>query len=150
MYPSELRAKILGEHAIIRAAIAELEALIGAVRTGTSGAAESLVRKGCLFLEGLVRHIERENQNLVPALREIDAWGEARADEVLSEHRDQVAEVEALLEVLGDAFTGGNEAADQLEAFLSTLAADMASEERLVLSPDVLRDDVVGIDVEAG
>ena len=148
--PSEVRARILSEHVFIRSRAEQLLELIQRVRAGDRSAEQALIQEGCAFLEDLIRHIEHENRVLVPALREIDAWGEVRADEVLAEHREQVAEARSLIEALADAFTRASVAADQLEDFLAILATDMASEERLLLSPDLLRDDVVGIDVEGG
>lgn len=148
--PSEVRARILNEHVFIRSRAEQLAELTRRVRAGDRSAGPALIQEGCAFLENLIGHIEHENRVLVPALREIDAWGEVRADEVLAEHREQVAEARALIEALADSFTRASVAADQLESFLAVLAADMASEERLLLRPELLRDDVVGIDVEAG
>lgn len=150
MQPSQVREKILLDHAVIRTSIENLNALIAQVRSGDEGAGEHLTRDGCTFLEFLVTHIERENRVLVPAIREIDAWGEVRAEQLLKEHTEQTAEARSLIEALADAFTRPPLAADQLESFLAELEADMAMEERVVLSEDLLRDDIIGIDVEAG
>ena len=86
----------------------------------------------------------------MPALREADAWGEVRADRVQAEHKEQTAEVRLLLEEFGDPFASSGELALRLEDFIAAVEVDMAAEEKATLGPDLLRDDVVGIDVEAG
>ena len=150
MLPSEVRHRILQDHETIRSRLDKLTAPIARIRSGDHQAARVFSQRGCSFLELFLAHIELENWLLVPALREADAWGDVRADRVLREHREQTAEVRSLLEAFADPFASSRELAKQLEDFVDALELDMATEERMLLGPDLLRDDVVGIDVEAG
>lgn len=150
MLPSQVRDRILMDHAVIRDRLSALSSLIEEARSGDSHAGQQLGRRGRSFLEFFIAHIELENRLLVPALRQVDAWGDVRADRVRKEHAEQMTEVQLLLEEFGDPFTGSQEIATRLEDFIAVLEVDMAAEEKATLNPDLLRDDVVGIDVEAG
>lgn len=150
MLPSEIRERILQDHAVIRTRLGELVALIRRVHHADPKAARLLTQRGRSFLEFFLSHLELENRLLVPTLRDTDAWGAARAERVLREHGEQSAEARTLIEALADPFESALELAEQLENFVAALEVDMAAEERGSLSRDLLRDDVVGIDVEAG
>ncbi len=150
MLPSEVRERILRDHAVIRQRLTELRGLVARVQDGDRSASRPLVRRGKNFLEFFLSHIELENRLLVPQLRDTDAWGAARADRVIREHQEQMAEARALIDAFKDPLESVFELAEQLDDFIAALAVDMAAEERSALSPELLRDDVVGIDVEVG
>jgi hypothetical protein len=150
MQPSEVRTRILQDHVVIRERSLELVSLIARLRGGDRKAAAPLLRRGKAFLDFFISHIELENRLLVPQLRDTDGWGAARADRVIQEHREQMAEARALIDSFKDPFGTEHELAEQLDDFIAALTVDMAAEESASLSPDLLRDDVVGVDVEAG
>lgn len=110
MRASEVRDRVLADHASLRSRIAELEGLARSVREGACAEAAHLRAAGERLLEELARHMEWEDVHL------------ARSSEV---------------------------AADALE-LARWLRRDMESEEEEHLRPDLLRDDIVGIDVETG
>ena len=83
-------------------------------------------------------------------LREIDAWGEERAARVTREHREQREQLSQLLSDLSDASRSEREIAVELRELIRHLRSDMDHEEAAVLDEDLLRDDVIGIDVETG
>ena len=103
-------------------------------------------------VEGLYRalrdHIDFEDHLLAPALREIDAWGPVRADELLEHHARQRLEIAVLAERSGAESATG--LARLIASLVSDLRADMTHEDCDMLSADLLRDDVVLIDAEAG
>jgi hemerythrin-like domain-containing protein len=150
MTPAELRERILAEHAELRRSLADLEALsLDALERGASGR-EGLRASGEQFLFQLERHMQHEDEHLIPLLRTIDAWGEERARRVEVEHREQREQMRVYLDALQRGDARREELATLLLDLSSWLARDMADEEETTLHPDLLRDDVIGIDVEAG
>ena len=147
--PSTVRERILGEHDELRELLAELEELI-ARDPRERDVAYRIRHRGSRFTERFLRHIALEDEILVPVLRDADAWGEERARLVTAEHAQQRRDLESLLTTLADPAVHIEEARSKLAALTEAITRDMAEEERHTLDPDVLRDDVVGIDVEAG
>jgi hypothetical protein len=86
----------------------------------------------------------------VPALREADGWGDERAARVSAEHAEQRQRMEVLLRHLADLDEPAAWIAAELATLVRDLLVDMEHEEQAVLSEDLLRDDPVSIDMEAG
>ncbi len=143
--PAAVRRLILADHAKLRRAVDELEARHRAAPVEGS---EVLRAAFSALLGNLEQHIERENRMLAPALRESDAWGPVRAEAFARHHEAQHRELEAMHAIAtdGDART----LADRVRRFINELRVEMDQEERDLLDPDVLRNDVVAIDPEAG
>ncbi|MCA9513042.1 MAG: hemerythrin domain-containing protein [Myxococcota bacterium] len=150
MTPNELRERILSDHAQLRRALADLEELSHAALDRGATGREELRRAGEHFLFQLEEHMRHEDDQLVPLLRTIDAWGPERAHLVEEDHRAQRAQMRVYLDALRRRDAPRAELADLLLEIASWLRRDMDDEEEVTLRPDVLRDDVVGIDVEAG
>ncbi len=102
------------------------------------------------LLVDVERHMRWEERHLEPALREADAWGNERADRLRSDHREQREAFGHVLANLRDRSRPPTLVALMLLDLIALLRDDMAEEEDLLLDPRVLRDDVVGIDVETG
>lgn len=146
--PSQVRARILREHSALRQQLVPLAALAAQLEAGRPGIRALAVERVQGLYRALRDHIDFEDQLLAPALREIDAWGPVRADELLEHHARQRVEL-AMLAERSDAESG--EALGRLiECWVTDLRADMAHEDRDMLSADLLRDDIVLIDAEAG
>lgn len=148
-FPSEIRHRVLEDHARLRQLLARVEALAHRVLGGDLRCAGDLRTAGRQLTSKLVRHLDLEEEILVPAIRAIDSWGPERARRVLVEHaeqRQQIRDLDRELAVDADA----DSLASELRTFAAILHADMLAEEAAVLDPDLLRDDVVGIDVETG
>jgi CBS domain-containing protein/iron-sulfur cluster repair protein YtfE (RIC family) len=142
--PSEVRARILDEHTMLRAIFIELDRLADQASEGPDEQVESALRERsrelCLTLG---RHIELENRILAPALRQTDGFGDVRADQLLAEHATQTRALADLLERI-DSMTVP-QLATAVHELISALRADMFHEERALLSDELLRDDVVDV-----
>jgi hypothetical protein len=144
MRPSQVRDYIGHQHIQLRILFVEVE---NACRDALDGRGDPapLVHK---LVREVLDHISVEDRVLLPALREIDAWGETRAAHVAAEHARQREELAALRDLarLGP----GDEAARATLGMISELMIDMDGEERDLLGPDLLRDDLVVISQSDG
>src|SRR5262245_22562855 len=97
--PSQVRARILREHATLRERVEALADLIAQLRAGSTAVlARGLADAQALCCE-LREHIDFEDALLEPALRETDAWGSVRAERLVRHHaaqRKHFAELEEL------------------------------------------------------
>ena len=149
MKPSEVRERTLRDHEGLRIALDRLERCCREAARGDSLPAGQLREAAHALMIDVDRHMRWEERHLEPALREADAWGNERADRMRSDHREQ-------RETLGHVLTNLRDSsrppalAPMLLDLITLLRDDMAEEEDLLLDPRVLRDDVVGIDVETG
>jgi hypothetical protein len=148
--PSEVRQHVLGDHRELRKRLEILEGLVRQVLDGERRLAGPLRNQAEALLTRLLDHMRWEDRYLSAALREADAWGQERAAALDHEHREQ-------REILGEAVTRlrdearpAQRVARELSDLIQRLRADMEEEERDLLDERVLRDDVIGIDVEAG
>ena len=146
--PSDVRTRILAEHAVLRTLYGAIEAHARAVLEDEDDAAGPL-REHCRELcNTLLRHIELENTVLAPALHDIDAFGPVRADQLRAEHERQCSALTTMLVSIDE--RRDRELADEVLRLLDELRTDMAYEEGTLLHPDLLRDDPVVTDTEAG
>ena len=150
MHPSEVRDSVLHDHGALRVSLDRLEALARAVGGGSSDHVDELRRSGRALLASLETHMHWEDLHLGPALREADAWGEEREARLREDHREQREVLALALDALRDAERPAVLVARGLLDLIVLLREDMEDEERSLLDPNVLRDDVVSIDLEAG
>jgi len=149
MQPSEVREKVLEDHRRLRAELERIEASARAEDRSEDHCA-ALRELGESFLELLSAHMRWEDENLAPALRDADAWGEEREARLVVEHREQRAQMRQLLDRLHDSGCDAAEVAGELLGLVEWLRRDMEGEEQVTLDPDVLRDDVIAIDASDG
>ena len=149
MDPSEVRRRILDDHRALRDKLGEIEELAGvvaryaeAVRGLQSGSAE--------LLETLQGHLDLEDAILAPALRESDSWGDQRADLLLAHHREQRGELGAALDDVREQKITPAELARRMMDLAAELRRDMAHEEEDYLDENLLRDDIIAINLESG
>ena len=150
MKPSDVRRKILEDHHRIRRLLRPTEDLARSVSLGESDLADSLRRLGALLLERLAAHLEWEDRHLGAALSEADAWGPERAERLAREHSEQRELLAHAAQRIEDERLPPRLLGSIMLDLVSLLHADMQEEEHACLDPSVLRDDVVGISVEAG
>lgn len=150
MTPGEVRARILAEHVAIRGMLTSLEHVARGVGEGDASLVGALRREGEALLRRLQEHMLWEDIHLAPALRQADAWGEERAAKLDSDHREQRQVLTHCLGAVNDPSRPAIVVARTLIDLVGMLRADMEEEERLLLDERVLRDDVIGIDVETG
>ena len=152
MDPSQVRLQALSDHGALRQQLDGLEqaAREAADAPRADGACRALREALSVLAQTLERHLDLEDGILVPALREIDAWGEVRAASVEEEHARQRHALTDLDHTCAELA----EDLDQLVAFALTFAAelrcDMAAEETDVLSANLLRDDPVTVNQTSG
>ena len=148
MKPSQVRARILKDHAALRRHLMELEGAIEAMLADSAELPKVSDLASQLIIE-LVRHTELEDKILAPALMELDAWGQIRAEQLLLHHQQQRACIVELSDLYhSDART--LEIARATYGLIADLRADMEHEERDILSADLLRDDVIAVATECG
>jgi iron-sulfur cluster repair protein YtfE (RIC family) len=148
--PSEVRERTLRDHEALRIALDRLERCCREAARGDLLPAGQLREAAHALIVDVERHMRWEERHLEPALREADAWGNERADRLRSDHREQREALGHVLAGLRDPGRPPALVARMLLDLIALLRDDMAEEEDLLLDPRVLRDDVVGIDVETG
>ena len=129
--PSQVRARILENHGELRAKLEKLQQLAFEVDGGGEAVAARAFRLTCELFEQLADRLDIEEQLLVPLLREIDAWGELRADELVRHHELQWRELKALR-----ARADGHsvlEVASELAERVDALRNDLLAEDRELL-----------------
>lgn len=136
--PAEVRARILDDHRDIRRRLTAIADHLDAGRIGPAKLAFTELA------QRLATHLALENEILPPLLREDFAWGELRAQNLVEHHAAQLTELERLRAALDDA--DREQLAERLEQFVADLDADMQAEERGVLRPDVLGDEIVTVE----
>jgi len=148
--PSEVRSRILHDHETLRKMLSELDGLARDTLAGELNLLGPLRERAEALLSQLSEHMRWEDRYLSEALREADAWGQERADALDAEHREQRQLLRDALDRLEDESRPAPMIARELADLVERLRRDMVEEERDMLDERVLRDDVVGIDVEAG
>ena len=148
--PSEVRDRLLADHRTIRDRLLSIEKLAEEVVANQRQLLGPLCEKTEVLLAGLRNHMSWEDLHLRPALLEADAWGRERAALLDRDHAEQRQLLELKLEHLRDRTQPPILIARGLLELVALLRDDMDREEELLLDPRILRDDVVGIDVEAG
>ncbi|MDH3213251.1 MAG: hemerythrin domain-containing protein [Myxococcales bacterium] len=144
MKPSEVRQQVLAEHAALRDKLAELEQIAHPVLEGERGGLRSLRLEGETLLKLLLDHIQWEDVNLEPALRRSDVWGDARAEKLARDHREQRELLEHALRGLQDQSRPAVIIARSLVDLVALVREDMIDEEASLLDERVLRDDAGG------
>jgi iron-sulfur cluster repair protein YtfE (RIC family) len=145
---AEIRKAILEEHRLLRARIDAVQAALDEPRAPDAPVPRRLLAALDGFLSDFLKHIAHEDVVLRPLLATVDAWARERVEHLDAEHREQRERLQALsmMSPLADpaAFTA------RVQETLAWIRADMDGEERELLTPEVLRDDVVVIDSFGG
>ena len=150
MQPSEVRQAILTQHEELRGLLRSLEELARRAAESDDSCVPALREVGVYAHGKLVEHLDFEDRYLVPAIRAADGWGEERGNLLAREHVEQRELFQYVLDRLRDTNRASVLLGRELLAFVEVLLADMEHEEQTVLNAEILRDDVVGIDVESG
>jgi hypothetical protein len=145
MKPSEVRDLITRDHMQIRILATEADLECARFLTGEDIDPAPIILR---LSQALWGHLAMEDRLLVPALREVDGWGEVRAAEVLAEHGHQREELAVLVRVARTA--AREQVAKAARGLIAALRVDMDREEHTLLSRDLLRDDPVVVDQTDG
>ncbi|MAE94682.1 MAG: hypothetical protein CL910_08490 [Deltaproteobacteria bacterium] len=148
--PSEVRRRVLEDHVRVRLALQELRSSAEWARTGVSDRGPNLRQEAGRFTDFFFQHLEMEEEILLPTLRGVDAWGDARAERVLEEHLEQRQMLTELLEDLDRTPERLTRHARHVLWLADAIEADMLHEEESVLSEKLLHDDLVNVDSMGG
>ena len=145
MNHEERRQTLHGQHLHLRGVIARVREaaleIVGAEETDSTSL-RSLISE---LRDDLERHLTTEEALLGPVLERIDAWGPVRLDLLRAEHAHQ----RAVLSVLRSdraAAVPPLKLARRVLGLLDDIIADMDAEDRDLLDPRVLRDDLIQLD----
>jgi iron-sulfur cluster repair protein YtfE (RIC family) len=140
---------ILAQHVQIRELLLRSQKMAAAALKGEPLAPDAVASAIGDIRTTMEVHLAFEEKALLPLLRDDLPLGPERADRLLDEHRRQRQMLVTLHEE-----AAANPKLPSLAAKLDTLARwlleDMQEEERCLLIPDVIRDDIVVVDQSCG
>lgn len=131
LLPSEVRARVLREHATLKA---RMEAVARECREADGNLRGSIDR----LVEALGVVLDVEHELLLPTLRTIDAWGAERARRLSAWHIDVRARIERIRRDVAERTP--QELSGRALEFVVALRDDLAEEERLHLARELLRE----------
>ena len=146
---SEIREKLLDQHANLRQIAGRADGLLEQVRQKKAGAKEALHNIAAELESAFSRHNQEEEMLLKDIISTIDAWGPTRHDLMDYHHTVEHAVLRTTLSVAlkeSDAMA----AADRFEQVLHHLLDHMREEEEHILNANVLCDDCCTIDSFSG
>ncbi len=141
---SQIRTTILEEHERLRDRMKQLETSLDG-RAGSSSAFP-VALKG--FLVEFLKHIAHEEELLRPVLAQVDAWARQRVESLDREHQDQREKLSELAQM--DPPADAQAFVARVREALEWIRLDMAGEEKTLLTPELLRDDIIVIDSFGG
>lgn len=143
--PAEVRARVLAEHAELRAVIRDVDRLAGAVAAEDLRCAPLLRERAAALYRLLAVHMEGEERDLAPLIYRIDAWGPVRLEQMRRDHGTQLAALDRALE---DLALQGPALGETVQSTCWDVLHDMRCEEHDLLHPDLWRED--GLVIEIG
>jgi hypothetical protein len=145
----EARSTIFAQHETIRMLLKAAAAVANLAAGGNRRTAEVLPLYFANVRAALEFHLATEERLLLPILAADPPLGPERALRLAAEHDRQREELAAATDALAGP-DGLAVAGRRLCRLVDELLADMADEERWLLSRDVLRDDLVSVDQDCG
>lgn len=133
----QVRSRILAEHAVIRTALDEMDALLDAFQRGGPDLGRRLRLHGAEFFDAFSSHLDVEDVVLVAALRTLSD-GEPMARRLAKEHREQRRIIAALLDQIRDDANPTTQVASELRTFINSVRIDMEHEEVTILREGLL------------
>lgn len=143
MLPSVVRERVLEEHAALRELLATVSLDARRVLDSEDASDKDLPLHARELYRTLIRHLDLEDLILAPALRNADAWGDARANALLQEHR---AQREHLRTALRELDGGAVKLAHSIELLVPLILKDMAHEEQDLLTEKMLHDGIARVE----
>lgn len=145
LLPSEVRKRILAEHDKLRGLMAEVRETSARARQNGTGHQEFADASQAL-LTAVAKHLDLEDEILVPTLETIDAWGPERAKRLATEHENQRQILTQVSEQLARGEHAPDETIERMETFVDRLEKDMALEEKTSLDEELLREFPIRVD----
>jgi hypothetical protein len=149
MKPSEMRAQLIAEHDALRALAAEVGAEAERVAGGAGDSIERLRDVLERFDEALEAHNLHEEHLLRDEIRSVDAWGPEREALMDASHEAEHASILGSLKECA-AREDAHEVARHAREVVQRVLDHIKGEEKDLLHPDILRDDVVTIQAFGG
>lgn len=145
---SQIRTELVAEHVALRQMALEIDAEAQRV-LAQEGSLDALRVSLVRFAERLAAHNLHEEALLRDELPTIDAWGPQREALMNENHEKEHATV---LRSISEAVSAGapGEIAQHVRDLMRRVLEHMKSEEKEILHPDLLRDDVVSIQGMSG
>jgi hypothetical protein len=143
------RRGILWQHERIRTLLQKAQALADASLEGELLAPDAVASAIGDIHSAMEVHLKFEEAVLLPLLRDDLPIGPERAGRLVEEHLQQRGMLAALHKE-ASTHPGLPLLASKLAALTSWLLADMVEEERALLNPEVVREDVVVVDQNSG
>lgn len=143
------RSRILSDHATLRELLRRV-ASHARTAAGEETARHRLRDVLAELRKKLEQHLTFEDVFLAPLLRDADAWGEVRVDDMTRDHAGQRAILVALTEDAADGSRSITAVAEELDWFASCLERDMREEEEKLLSAAALGEETVAVDQTDG
>jgi len=142
--PKEVRELVLADHAALRVRLDLCKRAVNAAQTDSD--ARQLRELLPSLLDHLSAHLDLEDQVLAPTLKTIDAWGPERAERLDAEHREQREWIAGCRGELVNADGDVRRLLDQAVEMIDRIEDDMEHEERSVLDPRLLTDEIIQVD----
>ena len=139
MKTDEIRKQVLADHVALRRTLGRLEGLASRILAGRDGHLRALRSEAIGFLDALLVHMEWEDLNLAPALREVGARGEGLAAKLTREHVEQRELLRHILRGLSDMTRPGRVVARNLLDLCGLLREEMVDEEEMLNGAPLLR-----------
>ena len=140
VWPSAVRKAVLAEHKHIAATLVEVEKLAGRCIDGDKAATSELRTLVASFLRYFENHLRFEEKMLVPVLEDDYAWGRERIEHLHADHLKQRAELADIGQKAGDPKFDPRALGEMIHELVLELTDDMASEERDLLTEEILHD----------
>ena len=137
MEPSEVRARVLAEHAKLREMLANIDLMVKQLEHERPQDSDNRFGLAQRVHELLEQHMATEERWLVPSLLQTD-WGEIRANRILEDHAKQRVALESLAAFEEERNARG--LGRELMAISALLIEEMQQEETECLGLDVLGD----------
>lgn len=145
MYPSEIRQQILNSQQEILTELSALEALAQPPCTASD---EDLQARSAALVPKLLAHMKLDDAILAPALEDTDAWRTFRLRRLQQHHEHQTEGILQIVQQLTSPSSDDTLCA-VIQRVVNAVRADFAEEATLMLSPEVLKDDLVTVSAGA-
>lgn len=133
MDPKAVRERILDDHGRLRDQLAAIESLADRFEKAGAEVGAELREHGLVLCELFASHLSFEDAQLSPILRAIPGRGDALADRLAREHREQRELLRFLVGRLEQESRPTTLVARELASFCEYLREDMAHEEAHLL-----------------
>ena len=148
--PSKVRIRALHEYELLRHTIDEMDGIAERLLMSPSdrgSAVDEALAVTAKLLRELSDYVDLEELFVLPTIRRVDIWGSIRADALSRDHAAQHEDLRAIARAHSQPVDAQLLAGD-LREFVLGLRAALEREERDVLGPNALKDDVVDSDAD--